>query len=156
MPLASTTFSIMSTDRSSHPDGNSSQPTSFNEVRIMSADLSSCRSWQRNVFSSLECALCVLYALLLLVLVFSDPLVVVWLAAVEASASVAISLDCLSWHSLIDDSMSPSRLRSQSTVRLSTVSVLGCSLLPSESSLRVWSNWMRTGDGGEDLGIFYN
>lgn len=46
---------------------------------------------------------------------------------------LSISLVCFSWHSFIDDSNSVNRNRSQSTVKLSTVSEFGCSLLPNES-----------------------
>lgn len=135
MSVVSAAFSIISTDKSSHPDGNSSHPTSFSEQRIMSADLRSCRSWQRSVFSSF------VLKQLRLPLLFNDdgpPFVVLFVAATEVDNSVAvISLVCLSWQSLIDASISLRRVRSQSTVRLSTVSELGCSLLPNVSSLRV-------------------
>lgn len=45
----------------------------------------------------------------------------------------SISLVCFSWHSFMDDSKSVNRNRNQSTVKLSTVSEFGWSLLPKES-----------------------
>lgn len=77
-----------------------------------------------------------------------DSMVVVLLLLVVVLA--AASLVCFSWASRIDVSSSCKRVRSQSTVKLSTVSTFGCSL-PSESSIRVSSNWNAIGAAGDVL-----
>lgn len=161
-----TLFSIKpwSTDKSSQPDGNSSHPTSFSAVFIISANFSICRSWHRSVFKSFDCLqkylhfefvgfLCKYglkhYLFISLPLPFT-PFITV---NDDAIVPFSISLVCFSWHSFIEDSNSVSRNRNQSTVKLSTVSEFGCSLLPKESlsSMRDWSNWKTIGAAGEVL-----
>lgn len=74
------------------------------------------------------------------------------LATGEPPFTCSIIFICFSWQSLTAPSSSWRRLRSQSTVRLSTVNVLDCNL-PGISWMSVSSNWKSSGVVGEVLEI---
>lgn len=178
LPLAS--IKACSTDRSSQPLGSSSsQPSSFKAFLIISASFWRRCSWHRRVVKSFRVLkknqgvnpppslLLIPKITHALVSLPPNPLVgdedpfraatfrigVVGFVPVPppppAVGSVA-SLVCLSCASRILASNSWRRDRSQSTVKLSTVRVLGCSLrLP--SSISASSNWNTIGTAGDVL-----